>query len=67
MRLAGWRMLQRERPVCRIVEARPPDGAAVNLPAIEVCKRTNRGRVELVWARSWSDRFHALTASPEMT
>jgi hypothetical protein len=76
VRLADWRMLQcyREsdaerdhRPVCRIVETRPPDGAAVNLSAIEVCKRANRGRVELVWARSWCDRFHALTASPEMT
>jgi hypothetical protein len=45
-------------PVCRGVEARPPHRAAVNLSAIEVCKRANRGRVERVWTRGWLDCFH---------
>ena len=35
-------------PVCRVVEARPPDRAAVNLSAIEMRKRANRGCVELL-------------------
>ena len=49
-----------DSPIRRIVQPRSPDRAAINLSPIEMRKRANGCRVDLVWAPNLSDCFHAL-------